>query len=329
MDYRYEVQVLSEDGEALGQLPFEPDWSPAIACVAFAARRRGALPAAAAAPGVVEPRWDPARGEPFVGGLRVRVDGVAPVGLPLAYLWPQAHLAALALVDAGTVRAGDVLRYRLRAVPAPAEAPAAAMAFAVEELDALPPVGAARLADFEARAERVGPAAEADELPVFVRRAVLDEAKAMARAQPDVEVGGVLLGRLLRDQSRPEIFLEVTAQVPARHTVAGATSLTFTAETWAAVDAALARRDRGETRCGWQHAHPNWCRNCPPESQRQCTRSNAFLSSEDLHLHRVVFGRGAHNVALLVSDNIHSGMTCSLYGWRHGLVAARGYHVIA
>jgi hypothetical protein len=330
MGYRYEVQVVSDDGRTLGHAPLDPDWSPALECAAFDAMRRGALPVdAAVASGVVEPRWDDARGEPFVAGFRVHIDGVEPLDLPLGYLWPQAHQASTGLVELGALRPGDVVRYLVRAVSSAADAAGdGGIGFAVDEVASSLPLVARSLADFLSRAERVGREPEPDEFPVFVRRAVLDEAMASARAHPDVEVGGVLLGRLLRDAARPEIFLEVTAQVPARHTVAAAMSLTFTAETWAAVDAALALRARGELRCGWHHSHPNWCRHCPIENQRRCSRANAFLSSEDLHLHRVVFGRGAHNVALLVADNIHTGMTCSLYGWRRGEMAERGYHVV-
>jgi len=291
--------------------------------------RRGRLPVQSSAhAGVVEPCWDPRRGRPFVDGFRARVDGAEPMDLAASYLLPQARQASLRFVEAGALQAGDLFRYRVQAFAAPPPEVDAAIGFAVEEVATELPVAEGTLAALMAGAERAGPEPEADEFPVFVARAVLDEAMTSARANPDIEAGGVLVGRLVRDAALPDLFLEVTAQIAARHTVADSTSLTFTAETWAAVESAIALRGRKELQCGWHHSHPNWCRHCPLESQRLCTRSNAFLSSEDVHLHRVVFGHGAHNVALLVADNIHTGMTCSLFGWRRGAVAERGYFII-
>jgi hypothetical protein len=168
---------------------------------------------------------------------------------------------------------------------------------------------------------------------VFVPRRVLMEAEAQARAGGDVETGGVLLGRLHRDaaaEAAPgDLFLEVTAQLPAEHTVSQATRLTFTPATWAAAAAALALRGLAESVVGWWHFHPDFCRlrGCPPERRRSCAASSAFFSSEDVHLHATCFG-AAHHVALLLSDGIRDGLSWSLYGWSHGMVAARGFHVL-
>jgi hypothetical protein len=328
--YRYEVELIADDGRVLGAVPAEPDWEPALECAAFSAVRRGRLPALSSAPaGQVEPLWDAARGRPFVAGFRLHVDGAEPADLPLAYLWPAARAAASRLIESGALQPGASFRYRVHALPAPAAPDSDGdLGFAIEEVPTALPVSEGLLADFLVRAVRAGPAPEADEFPVFIARSVLDEAVARARAHPDVEVGGLLAGRLWRDAALPEMFLEVTAQFPARHTVADATTLTFTAETWTAFEAAMASCDPSLLRCGWHHSHLNWCRHCPRESQRRCTRSNARLSEEDLHLHRVVFGHSAPGVALLISDNIHTGMTWSLYGWRHGALAERGFHII-
>jgi len=329
MDYRYALELINADGRILGQVAIEPDWEPALECAAFDAMRRGRLPVRSSShTGVVEPCWDAQRGRPFVDRFVARVQAADPMELPPSYLLPQARQASLRFVEKGDLQVGEIFRYRVQAFAAPSPEEDESFSFAVEEVTAEIPVGDGDLAALTAFAERAGPEAQAQEFPVFVRRAVLDEAMAAARANPDIEAGGVLVGRLVRDTHLPDLFLEVTAQIPARHTVANSTSLTFTAETWSAVESAITLRASKELRCGWHHSHPNWCRNCPLESQRRCTRSNAFLSPEDVHLHRVVFGHGAHNVALLVADNIHTGMTCSLFGWRRGTVAERGYFII-
>jgi proteasome lid subunit RPN8/RPN11 len=167
---------------------------------------------------------------------------------------------------------------------------------------------------------------------VFLPRRVLDEAVASARRAGDVETGGVLVGRLRRDgaSAPPGLFVEITAQVPAPHTRAESTRLTFTAETWAAVQAAITLRRRGEVMLGWWHSHPDFCRlrHCPEERRAACPGAAPFFSPEDVHLHATCFP-SAYQVALLVSDSTPDGMTWSLFGWAQGMVTARGFHVVA
>ena len=335
--YRYALELIAEDGRTLGQVLVEPDWEPALECAAFRAVRRGRLPATSnAARGSVEPLWDERRGEPAVGGFRVRLDAAEvdpPMELPVAYLSPQARAASAAFVESGALRTGESFAYRVHAFATTPDGArgdgggAVEPAFAVDEIATPLPIDEAPLAAFLERAVRWGPAAEPDEFPVFVPRSVLEETMERAQAHPDVEIGGILVGRLLRDPTQPELFLEVTAQIAARHAVSAATTLTFTADTWAAAAAAIALRRREELLCGWYHSHINWCRHCPVENQLRCTRSNAFFSPEDVHLHRVCFA-SAHAVALQTTDNIHTGMTWSLYGWSRGAVIGRGFHII-
>ena len=198
--------------------------------------------------------------------------------------------------------------------------------FAVEPIVEPLTIEETPLARFSARAVAQGPQADGD-MPVFIPQSVLDEAVELSRQAGDVEAGGILIGRLHRDSTLPEVFVEITALFPAPHTVSQATKVTFTAETWSAVDAAIALRGRGEKKIAWLHSHVDWCRSCPPDKRARCTLSNAFFSADDVHLHRVCFGR-AYQVALLVSENADASFTCSLFGWRRGMVEARGYHVI-
>jgi hypothetical protein len=149
-----------------------------------------------------------------------------------------------------------------------------------------------------------------------------------------VETGGVLVGRLRRDggphAAPAALFVEITAQVPAPHTQAQSTKLTFTAETWAAVQAAITLRRQGELMLGWWHFHPDFCRlrRCPAERRAGCAGASPFFSAEDVHLHATCFP-SAYHVALLVSDSTPDGMSWSLFGWSQGMVTARSFHVLA
>ena len=108
---------------------------------------------------------------------------------------------------------------------------------------------------FRAAASPAG-VVDADDMPVFIPQRVLDEAAALTRAADGRETGGVLIGRLHRDAALPEIFAEVTAQIPAEHTQGTAAKLTFTAETWSAASAAIRLRSQGEVYLGYWHSPP-------------------------------------------------------------------------
>jgi hypothetical protein len=63
-----------------------------------------------------------------------------------------------------------------------------------------------------------------------------------------------------------------------------------------------------------------------PEGSTQ-PLSGSFFSIHDAAVHRAAFV-GAHCVALVVSDLGPERETFSLFGWREGAVASRGYHIL-
>jgi len=343
MPYQYILDILTEDGRQLDRVVLAPDWKPALAWVQFEGVREGRLPAVTAAvPGEVEPIWDGRAGEPIVAAFRavIPADGRGPVAreIPKTYVRDLAQQASAKLVARGVLQAGDVFRYVISAFPVPAVAPADALpanGFSVEEIVQPLPLADAPLASFFAQAVVAGPDEPTGHLPVFLPRRVLDEAVAAAREAGDVETGGVLVGKLRRDSgardgAAPEIFVDVSAQIPALHTRSQSTKLTFTAETWAAVQVALTLRRRDELMLGWWHFHPDFCRlrDCPVERRARCTGASPFFSAEDVHLHATCFP-SAYHVALLISDSTAAGgLTWSLFGWSQGMVTARGFHVL-
>ena len=97
---------------------------------------------------------------------------------------------------------------------------------------------------------------DADDMPVFVPQHLLDQVAEQTLAERGRETGGILIGNLHRDATLPEIFAEVTAQIPAEHTRGDAVKLTFTPDTWVAVDNAIKLRGRSEIYLGYWHSHP-------------------------------------------------------------------------
>jgi hypothetical protein len=336
MPFEFAAEFFTEEGRRLGSATLAPDWRPALEWVRLEGIREGRLrPVIGEASGEVEPIWDGRAGEPIVAAFRAAVDDVSRE-IPKSYVRGAVQDASSALVEKGLLASGDVYRWIVTARTSVAVREIASDDdFVVEEVVRPLPLAGASLSAFATRARAAG-ASDADErpIPVFVPRRVLDEAEALARAAHDVETGGVLVGRLCRDDAGdgstpPALFLEVTAQIAALHTLAESARLTFTADTWAAVQDALALRRRQEMAIGWWHFHPDFCRlrGCPPERRARCPGASPLFSQEDIHLTRTCFGAG-HHVALLVSDSTPAGLTWSMYGWWQGMVSARGFHVL-
>lgn len=329
--HRYVIDVLGESGDAIGRITAQPDWRPALAWVQLEGIRQGRLdPVATPAAGSVEPVWD-AAGRPRVAAFRVTVGGVARE-LPRAYVRGLVERAQETLVRWDVLRPGMTFRWEVVAVEAAEPEVRRPCVPDLETVDVARPLPLVpgSLATFRAGGAAAGGAEPSGAIPVFVARDVLGAVLAAAAEARDVETGGVLVGRLRRDTASPELFVEVTAQLPAPHTRATATALTFTGDTWAALDAALAARGSDEILVGWWHAHLDWCRlrGCPLERRRGCDASRPFFSREDLHFQAACFGAPWH-LGLLASDAaITGGLTTTLFGWWQGMVVPRGFHVL-
>ncbi|HLV79237.1 MAG TPA: hypothetical protein VKT32_03115, partial [Chthonomonadaceae bacterium] len=237
-------------------------------------------------------------------------------------------------VQEGKLKEGDVFTYQVTAFPLP-DAPSAetraGSEWTIEEVCPSPICGERPLHWFLQAARGVGEP-DAHDFPVFIPVSVLQQAEALKTQAQENETGGILIGYLWRDTESPELFAQITALVPAQHTVAQSTRLTFTAETWEAVQAAIGLRGRGEMWLAWIHSHPSrfWC-HCPPEAQRQCPLGKQFFSVDDKALHRAVFSR-AYHTALVTGDRpLPEGgweMVHALYGWRDGRIAPRSFYVL-
>jgi len=334
--YSYAVHVLREDDSAVAQVPIEVDWEPAREWMRFLALRRGHAPAEAfALDSAIEPLWHAERGAPYLAGFRARVaaDGSAELwhDFKTGYFAAPARAVSARLVAEGTLREGDRIRCLPVAFPRDVEPASAAPTVRLNARPAAPsmPVHAGALGDLLGRSVAHGRAQDGDDTPLFVPRTVLDEAGALAGAAEAKETGGILVGHLHRDAAVAQVFAEVTAQIPATHAEADRARLSFTAQVWTDVRAALALRDRGEIMLGWWHSHPvrEWCKDCPEEKRPDCALAADFFSEHDRALHRTVFPR-AYSVALVVNDVALDAPTFSLFGWRSGLIAPRGFHVL-
>jgi len=329
------VEFVREDGTVVGHADLEPDWEPAIEWSRLAGlRTRGVWAPEAQAESALEPLWHSELGEPHLRGFRVALkgqDGAAwHQDFSTQYFGSLARAAAVPLIEQAVLGADDRLLFRALAYAQHPARPQVADAFtAIDQPQPLAIREVSRPSLMAASA----PAGDtnADDFEVFLPRVVLDEASTQTAGAGDVETGGILIGHLGRERGNPEIVSEVTALIPARHTVGLSTKLTFTSDTWTDVRHAVELRAKGEQVLGWFHSHPQhaWCREkkCPIEAQQRCSAAIGFLSSDDIALHRTMFPR-AFTVALLMTHSIR-GIVPRLFGWRAGFLEPRGYRVVA
>lgn len=332
--YRYVLDLFRATGEPLGQVALTPDWEPAIECARFAGLRSfGAWATQSGAERIVEPVWHADLGEPYLSAFRIHfaaADGPEWFeDFPATrYFGEPAREAVAKLIDSGTLNKGERAGYRLAAFARPtAETTGAALSF--DAADTPPPL-AVRLTAISAFLASSAPCADRDDrdAEVLVPQWAVDEATTLTREAAARETGGILIGHLHRDPDTREIFVEVTAQIPARHTTSDSVKLTFTSDTWTDVRRAIVLRRRDEIMLGWWHSHPaiEWCKGCSPESQRVCPLATGFLSSDDKALHRAMFPR-AFSVALVMTHAL-TGISATLFGWRSGLLTPRGFRLL-
>ena len=334
-DYQFALEFRTTKGRALAQRPVEANWEPASEWLRFDLWRKGQRPEdAAGAEAAIEPVNGEGAAAPYASGFRVTLarEGrrVGSCEFPLTYFGPQAREASAVLVKQGALTEGERFNYRLMAYPRleTAAKGGAAAAFTVSEVLTPPPLQPSSFRELAAGAVPFGDVLAGD-VPVFLPQQVMEEVAEITEQAGAIETGGILIGRLCRDASLPEIGLVVAAQIPARHARGELHQLTFTAETWAAVQAALALRRTDELMLGWWHSHPAkfWCSpQCPPERRRECPLTRNFFSEDDVCLHESVFSKAFH--IALVATNTDDGKKHALFGWREGMVRQRGFHIL-
>ena len=330
--YQYVIELFREDDSPLGQASVKVDWGPAEEWARFQAMRRGLLhPNETGRVSSIEPLWFRDAGEPHVEGFRVNIatnEGEVACEFPTGYFKSLATQAVSRFIEKGRLQTGDRFRYLVAAFHQPIEKPnGSRFQFTTEEVAPMITIRDSSLAEMIAVGIPHG-AICAGDVPVFVPHRVLNEAATLSRQSVAKETGGILIGHLRRDATVPEMFVEVTAQIHARHTEADLTKLTFTSETWTEVQGAIDLRRKGEIMLGWWHSHPvrEWCRDCAPERQQVCKMAGDFFSAHDHALHRTVFPR-AYNIALVANDVATGDVTFSAFGWRDGLLESRGFHI--
>src|SRR5262249_10510760 len=138
------------------------------------------------------------------------------------------------------------------------------------------------------------------ELRVVIAEEAFDRAVTRGDADLTREIGGVLVGELLRDESGP--FLRVDATIDALHAEEKGAELTFTHATWEHIHKEMDSTHAGKKIVGWYHTHPGF---------------GIFLSDRDQFIHSSFFNL-PFQIALVYDPKSKEH---GVFAWREGQAA--------
>jgi len=111
-----------------------------------------------------------------------------------------------------------------------------------------------------------------DPLRVHLAREPYDAIIAHSKESNHIELCGVLVGEVLKDDIGP--FVSVTHTIRGEHANNQTAQVTFTQETWAHIHRVMDSQHDGRAIVGWYHTHPGF---------------GIFLSEMDVFIHRHFF----------------------------------------
>jgi proteasome lid subunit RPN8/RPN11 len=94
------------------------------------------------------------------------------------------------------------------------------------------------------------------EFRVFLSEAAFDRAVARGDSDTTREIGGVLVGEVLRDEAGP--YLRIEAAIDALHAEEKGAELTFTHATWEHIHKEMDGKHQDKRVVGWYHTHPGF-----------------------------------------------------------------------
>ncbi len=138
------------------------------------------------------------------------------------------------------------------------------------------------------------------EYRVILDKKAYDEIHAHGQSDLDVEVCGVLMGQIYRDEIGP--YLLITDAIRGRQARQKAGQVTFTHSTWEYIHKETDKQRYADKRIvGWYHMHPGL---------------GVFLSEVDLFAHRSFFN-AAWQVAIVIDQKVKK---TGIFFWQHGQI---------
>jgi proteasome lid subunit RPN8/RPN11 len=142
---------------------------------------------------------------------------------------------------------------------------------------------------------------------MIVRQTALNHVHAHGDETPNVEVCGVMVGDVYRDQTGPFVLIEEVVEGRSANGSVG--QVTFTADTWQHIQSVMDAKHPGKKIVGWYHTHPG---------------HGIFLSDMDLFLHKNFFSMPWQAAMVYDPQQAEDG----IFGWHRGAGADRADMVI-
>ena len=350
--FRFHIEYLDNDGRVISDDTLTlADFAHAVRSARFDAYRRGAVAhydPAADEEAVINPLFQDDSPSPQIRGFEVLVDcgngAMHPCEFATRYFSPFANRLRAERIRNEVMTAEQELYYRVNAFLDDDSASDDAQR---------PPIESNAAAKFTINLESTnsivvaspkprssyGPTQAWDEplvddLPILIEQHVLEESVEEARADPDREVAGFLLGSLHRDPETQQVFVAVTGLVSASGTTeASSTSVTYTPASFAKLKEVIKLRGSDEMICGWFHSHPfKLCSECPLPTPPECIAKVLFYSTDDFDLMQTTFEQ-PFMVGLLAAvepriEEAIGHLPVKVYGWRSGEIQSRGFEVM-
>ncbi len=208
------------------------------------------------------------------------------------------------------------------------------------------PLGKASLAEYQKASEPMPGNPEPDldhgtdtvePMPIFITRDAWRQSHELARRGGKKESAGILVGRLMRDEASPELFMVVEACLEAEEASEHDYSVTFSGETWSRIHRILEQRRHrlhrpNEIILGSVHGHNfmvgensqgrSECDTC--DQRHACSQTTAFASPSDMEWHQIHFTGQPWAVLLVWGWNVRGNEEWRLHGLSGAVLAPRG-----
>ena len=91
---------------------------------------------------------------------------------------------------------------------------------------------------------------------IYIAQKVYRQIHKFTEGKTENESGGILVGEFVEEFGKQNILIE--GFIEAKHCEATPQTLTFTHETWEAVDKEMEKKHQGKSIVGWIHTHPDF-----------------------------------------------------------------------
>lgn len=130
-----------------------------------------------------------------------------------------------------------------------------------------------------------------DDVQVFIAQDTLERLQAIARADVQIEQGGVLVGQVYQNsRASSQYLVEITDFIAAENASANLVELRYNFDSWLQQTTVLRERFPGKQIVGWYHTHLIQAPVAADDEGNALQTTELFFSQDDRFMHRRFFG---------------------------------------